>query len=105
MVIVPLTSDPCQVLTITLGGVSYDLVVKWSELRQCFALDILRREDQTYLATGLSMLLGVDLLAGSGLNIGKLMMVDTSAQDRDATSDDGDLGERVLLYYFEPGES
>jgi hypothetical protein len=104
MIVVPLTSDPCQVVTISLAGEDYDLTVKWNEARQCWTVDILRREDQATLAFGLALLVGSELLMGTGLRIGKLMPVDESAQDKDATSDDGDLGGRVKLYYFAPGE-
>jgi uncharacterized phage-like protein YoqJ len=105
MIVVPLTSDPCQVVTITLDGTEYDLIVKWNEARQSWSMDVLRRADQVYLAMGVSLFLGVDLLSGFGVQIGNFFMIDESEQGIDATSDDGDLGGRVKLYYFAPGET
>ncbi len=105
MIVIPLTSDPCQVVTVTLDSVEYDLTVKWGELRQRWSLDILRRDDQASLVRGLALVLGVDILAARGLDIGQLYMVDESAQGAEATSADGDLGGRVKLFYFSPGES
>lgn len=103
MVKVPLTSDPCQELTITLGGVSYVLVVKWCELRSTWTMDILRASDSSILASGVSLVVGVNVLQGFGLDIGEVFIVDTGSQDVDATADD--LGDRVLMFYNEPGET
>lgn len=103
MVNIPITADASQEVTITLGGVVYVLTIKWGELRGVWTMDITRVEDSTVLARGVAMLIGGDILKGFGLAIGSMYMVDTSAKDIDATVDD--LGDRVLLYYFEPGES
>lgn len=103
---IPLTSDTSQVVTTTLNGVEYELAVKWGDIAGKWTLDITRVADQTVLATGLSLVLGVNIFANRGLDaIGSMMLVDTSRRDEEATDADGDLGERVKLYFMDPEEA
>jgi hypothetical protein len=101
---VPLSSEPSQIVTITLGDVEYDLAVKWGDVAACWTLDITRVSDQETLAAGVRLVLGVDLLQSYGLGIGALHLVDLSRRGEEATSDDGDLGTRCKLYFTPPGE-
>jgi hypothetical protein len=103
---VPLSSDSSQVVTTTLNGVEYALAVKWGDVAGKWTLDITRVSDQAVLATGLSLVLGVNIFANRGLDaIGMMMVVDTSRRDDEATDADGDLGGRVKLYFMDPEEA
>jgi hypothetical protein len=101
----PLSSDPSQVLTTVLNGVEYDLAVKWGDIARKWTLDLTRAADQVVLATGLSLVLGVNILGFRGLDdIGMMMLVATSDPDDDPTDADDDLGGRVKLYFMTPEE-
>lgn len=104
MILIPLTSDPCQTQTCTLNGVDYDLTVKWGDVRGAWTLDLASRDDGTMLASGATLQLGCDILDGFALGIGSLILLDTTGGDVPPTDDDGDLGTRCKLFYFSPDE-
>lgn len=103
---VPISSEPSQVLTTTLNGEEYELAIKWSDISRRWTLDITRTSDQVLLASGLSLFLGVNILANRGLeDVGAMMLVDTSRRDEEPTDEEGDLGGRVKLYFMTPDEA
>lgn len=103
---VPLSAEPSQVVTTTLHDVEYDLAVKWSDIAKRWTLDIVRTSDQEPLARGLSLVLGVNIMAGRGLDtIGSMFVVDTSRRDEEASDAEGDLGGRVRVYFMTPDEA
>ena len=102
MQIIPLTSDPIQRFTVNLDGTSYDFQVKYNDLSSTWSADIALNSDGTPLAYGIPLVLGADVLSGTGLGIGAIFMVDESSNSVEAGPDD--LGDRVRMYYATPAE-
>jgi hypothetical protein len=124
MQIVPFTSDPRQKFSCNLNGVEYGFAANYNERSGVWAFDLSRAATEEVLLTGVPILLGCDMLAPFGLNIGSLITVDASASPAWALAGDGetlipvaqttdadpfgafndDLGTRVLVVYLKPGE-
>ena len=101
----PVTSDPAQQMTCTLGGTAYDIFVKWNDVREVWSLDVADSVTGAVLAVGIPLLCGADVLAGFALGIGSMFCFDMSGAGIDAGDpDSGDLGTRVLVAYLTPAE-
>jgi hypothetical protein len=114
MLIVPFNSDPWRAFSTTLGGVEYRFECNYNERNGVWSFDLFDGNSLELLVAGVPILIGSDLLEPYALGIGSLYAVDVAAyfaaeesgvlpQATDAGADD--LGERVKVYYLEPGES
>jgi hypothetical protein len=124
MQVVPFTSDPWQKFSCNLNGVEYGFAASYNERSGAWAFDLSLVSTGEVLLTGVPILLGCDMLAPFGLNIGSLIAVDAAASPAWALAGDGetlipvaqttdadpfgafndDIGTRVLVVYLKPGE-
>lgn len=94
---IPLVSTP-QRLSVTLNGVSYNMLVKWCDPNQSWTLDILDSSNSP-LVQGIPLVTGVDLLGQYGyLGIGGQLIVQTD-NDTDMIPTFTNLGNTSHLYF------
>jgi len=98
----PLTSDPAQVFVTQLGDVKYQFDVIYNDRIGIWTMTITDFVTQVVLITGIAIVLGSPLLRPYNLDIGELVVSDTSESSRDAGPDD--LGTRVNVYWLSPDE-
>lgn len=102
MQVLPLTSDPANTITVALNGTKYDVFTRYNE-QAFWTLDLMRKSDGVTLVAGEPILLGFDILGPfARLGIGGLIATDLGGTDTEAGPDD--LGSRVIVTYFTPGE-
>jgi hypothetical protein len=110
---IPFTSDPNATFTASIDGVDYQFDTLYNERASVWTFDLSLAKTGAPLVTGVPILLGCDLLAPYGLDIGSLYAVDlTAAAQREQAGhrsqpvDAGpeDLGVRVMVVYLAPGE-
>jgi len=97
---IPLTAEP-QKFSITLAGVSYQLVLKWNVPANCWVLDI-------YSEAGVAILAGVPLVTGANLlaqydylNFGGELICE-SAFNLNAVPTFSNLGSTSHVYFVVP---
>jgi hypothetical protein len=125
MQVIPFTSDPWQTFSCTLNGTEYGFAANYNDRSGVWSFDLSLKSTETPLVTGVTILLGSDLLAPFGLGIGRMFAVDMAASPAWALAADGvtqvpitqmtdadpfgafndDLGARVIVVYVAPGES
>lgn len=98
----PISNDASQIFTTQLGDTKYDFQVVFNERSGVWMLDISDNTTKTPLLTSLALVLGQELFEPYNLNIGRLLVVDTSNQSLEATFDD--MGDRVKVYWFSDDE-
>lgn len=97
---IPLISMP-QRFTITLAGVSYNMILRWNEPGQFWGLDILDQNDEDIL-TGVPLITGANLLEGYDyLNFGGALTVSTD-YDVGAPPTSSNLGSQSHLWFTTP---
>lgn len=99
----PLTSDAAQVFVTQLGNVKYQFDVIYNDRAGVWTMTITDFVSQTVLIAGIAVVLGAPLLALYNLEIGELIVSDTSESSRDAGPDD--LGTRVCVYWLSADEA
>ena len=103
---VPLSpSVPNYRVGTTLDGIPYIFDVRWNSRGAMWFIDILDI-DEDPIASGLAAVLGTVLgirVTDPRMPPGDLILTDTSGEDRDAGFDD--LGDRVVLLYYDEGEA
>ena len=99
----PLSSDPAQTFICQLDKDKYQFTVKYNSRSGVWAMDMVKL-DGTILFIGIPILLGNDLLEPYNYGIGRLFVIDLSAQSRDATNETDDLGTRVIVAWFSKDE-
>jgi len=122
---IPFTSDPWQTFSCTLNGVEYGFAANYNDRPGVWSFDLSLKATEEVLVAGVPILLGCDMLAPFGLNIGSLFAVDLAASPAWALAGDGvtvipttqmldadpvgafndDLGTRVVVVFLAPGES
>lgn len=96
--LVPLQPTP-QTLTITLGGVSYQLTVRWNDINQAWSIDIADSLGNPILQ-GIPMVTGRDLLEPFGyLDFGGMLFAQTTT-DTYAVPTFTNLGTTGNLYFI-----
>lgn len=106
--LVPFNSDPSNVFTTALADeVKYTFTTRYNEGSLgdggFWTFDLDREIDGVRLLSGVKVVLGVDLLEPYALGIGALVAIDTGNTDLEAGPDD--LGDRVEVWSFAPGET
>lgn len=97
-----ITSEPCQRFEITLGEIDYSIEIKFNDRSLLWTIDLSEAISSLILFAGVPLLLGEDLLAPYNYKIGKLMILNNSAEFFDATSEN--LGTSLSLYYVTDDE-
>lgn len=97
-----ITSEPCQRFEITLGELDYSVEIKFNDRSGVWTIDLNEVVTSKILFAGVPLLLGEDLLSPYNYNIGKLMLLNNSAEFKDATSEN--LGSSLSLYYLTDDE-
>lgn len=98
---IPVTSDPSNTFTMSLGGTQYRFTTKFNERSQVFTMDIADVETDTLLVSGMPLILGSDILATFCPRIGKIFLIDKEADvgyGRNPLPDD--LGTRVEVVWL-----
>ena len=88
----------------TLSDVPYIFDIRWNGRDEAWYMDILQ-EDETPIRHGVKIVLGALLGRRSrdpAFPLGVMIAADLSGEGREATFDD--LGTRVAVYQYEPGE-
>jgi hypothetical protein len=98
--VIPLTSYPSQFIEVELNGKRIFLRVYWQTQDKKWYMDL--SDENGTLAAGVGMVLGADLIEQYNLGLGQLWMADLQNTEVDASAND--LGVRVFLLYFAPGE-
>ena len=100
--ILPVTADPQQELSVKLDGQTYTLSLHWNSRSSRWYLDVLD-DNGVMLTAGKCVVVGWPLVGvretDPRLPPGLILAVDTSGQDVDPTLDD--FGTRVQLLYME----
>ena len=95
---IPIESGvPSQTLKVDLEGNTYNFRIIYNSRIGVWTFD-LTDEDGNCLASGVTMVLGANLIDQYNLNIGGLYMAEEGVTGEDATSED--LGSRVLLIHL-----
>lgn len=97
-------SIPSYRVGTTLGGTQYLLDVRWNARDEAWFLDVLA-EDETPVATGIKVVLGVFLggrVVDAAFPDGLLLAADLTGRGLDAGFDD--LGSRVVVNFFTRAE-
>lgn len=97
-----ITSEPCQRFEITLGEIDYNIEIKFNDRSSVWTIDLIESITSKILFAGVPLLLAEDLLAPYNYGIGKLMLVNNSAELSDATSEN--LGTSLSFYYLTEDE-
>lgn len=97
-----ITSEPCQRFEITLGELDYRIEIKFNDRSLVWTMDLAEEVSGLVLFAGVPLLLGEDLLAPYNYKIGRLMLLNNSAEFKDATSEN--LGASLSLYYVTDNE-
>lgn len=92
---------PSQTLKVDLEGNTYNIRIIYNTRVGVWTLD-LSNESGAPLASGVTMVLGADLINQFNLGIGALVMVEDGSTRLDASSED--LGSRILLIHLTPEE-
>jgi hypothetical protein len=90
------TGVPSQTFKVDLEGNTYNFRVMYNSRIGVWTFD-LSDEDGNPLASGVTMVLGADLIDQFNLGIGSLIMVSLSPQRADAS--DSNLGSEILLVH------
>lgn len=98
----PLGSEPSYTMTVQLGRIKYDFYVKFNSRSGVWTFDLAVSKTKETLLQSIPIVLGADLLAPYNFSIGRLVAVDSSNRNADAT--DADLGTRLKLFWFSPEE-
>jgi hypothetical protein len=98
---IPVTSDARQTMVCTLGGVAYELDLKFNEMSLVWTLDLYTNADGVLIGAGIPLVLGANVLQHLGPSYGAIFLIDTSGTSADAGPDD--LGSRVLVYWMDLG--
>lgn len=98
--VIPLTPDP-QVFEITLGGIDYELTLKWNDQDQGgWAIDI-ADSNAVPIACNIPLVTGIDLLSGlEYLGINGSLYIYTMGSDPFAVPTFEDLGTDSNLYFI-----
>jgi len=92
-----LTGEPSPSLRVDLEGELYNFRITYNERLNAWALD-LSDVDAVALASGVLLVVGVDLLNAYNLNIGGLFMVEVGTTGGDAGADNlGDVYKLIHL--------
>jgi hypothetical protein len=105
MITLPLTADPNRTFTTVVNNTRYQVTTRWNDRAGVWLLDLDDPSTGLNLASGIPLVLGADLLAGFAPQLGSMLVVDTNADPGlgvDAGIDD--LGTRVQVFWFNPGE-
>lgn len=97
-----ITNEPCQRFEITLGETDYFVEIKFNDRSNVWTIDLTESITNKILFAGTPLLLAEDLLSPFNYGIGKLMLVNNSAELKDATSEN--LGSTLSLYYLTEDE-
>lgn len=99
---IPLTPSQNQKMSISLNGVSYNLVFNWVNADQGgWTIDINDSNDNA-IVQGIPLTTGADLLAQlKYLNLGGGLVVETDGEQTDVPTFDN-LGQQSHLYYVIP---
>lgn len=95
MQIIPLSQNYSANFTIDLNGEVYAFVTRYNSRFGNWSFDLFR--DDVEIASGISMILGSDIIDQYNFNIGVLFMVDLETSTIDATA--FDIGTRVVLVH------
>ena len=95
MEIIPLSQNYSATFTIDLNGEVYTFRTLYNSRFGNWSFDLLK--DDVEIASGISMILGSDIIDQFNFNIGVLFMVDLETTNLDATA--FDIGERVVLVH------
>lgn len=98
----PFSSDPAQVFSTQLGDTKYTIEAKYNDRSGVWTIDLYDGPTRELIVASLPLVIGQDLLEPYNFGIGRILCVDGAGQGRDAGHDD--LGERVKVYWFSPGE-
>lgn len=98
----PLSNDAAQAFTTQLGSTKYDFQVVYNERSGVWMLSMYDNTTKDPILTSLPLVLGQELFAPYNLNIGRMLVVDLSNQNSEATYND--LGDRVKVYWFSDDE-
>jgi hypothetical protein len=77
--VIPFTSDPWQTFSCTLNGTEYGFAANYNDRNGVWSFDLSLKAPEEVLVAGVPILLGCDMLAPFGLNIGSLFAVDLAA--------------------------
>lgn len=105
MVKLPLTSDANRTFTTIVNGVRYQITTKWNEVSEVWVMDIVDPTTGEFLVSNMPLVMGADLLKSFAPGLGTMIVVDSNAEPgtgTDARVDD--LGTRVQVFWFNPGE-
>ena len=92
-----LTGEPAQSLRVELEGELYNFRITYNERLTAWSLD-LSDVDAVELASGILLVVGVDLLNAYNLNLGGLFMVEIGTTGGDAGADNlGDVYKLIHL--------
>lgn len=91
---IPLTSNPSQTFSMTLGGVNYNFRVIYNTRLKIWSMDL--SAGNTRLADGVALVQGIDILSPYNLALKNLYVLNTSASGADATANN--LGTDVKLF-------
>ena len=133
MQVLPFTAEPWQTFSCTLNGVEYGFSTRYNDRSGVWSFTLSLKATDAVLVAGVPILLGCDMLAPFGLNIGSLYAVDLAASPAWALAADGvtpvpsvqmtdadaidwsasapavnfnsDLGTRVIVVFLAPGEA
>jgi hypothetical protein len=99
---VPVASDPAQSFTTQLGPRKIQFDLRWNDRASVWVMDLTDDATGSVLLRGIPLVLGCDLLEPYNLGLGRLVVIDTSRTNTDASYDD--LGTRVKLYWLSADE-
>jgi len=99
----PLSNDASQAFTTQLGSAKYDFQVVYNERSGVWMLSMYDNSTKDPILVSLPLVLGQELFAPYNLNIGRMLVVDLSNQNSEATYND--LGDRVKVYWFSDDEA
>lgn len=98
----PLSNDAAQAFTCQLGEVKYYFEARINSRNGVWTLDMYDDATRAPIIQGMALVLGQDLLAPYNFGIGSLVVIDNSAQGKEAGEED--LGARVAVYWVSPDE-
>lgn len=102
--IVPFTGIPQESMSIVLGGRTLRVRARYANLTNTWTLDVMDDSGTSPipLVMGVPILMGVDIIKPYRLEIGSLYAEANSDRREDAGR--GDLGSRINLVHYAPGE-
>lgn len=98
----PFSSDGAQRVTTQLGDRKYIFEVRFNERSGVWTFNMFDAVTEAEILLGLPLVLGQDLLEPYNLEIGAMIVSDTTGQSKEAGPDD--LGNRVKVHWVSPDE-